>query len=68
MEEYVYVKDVLRANVIDPNVLKQEGVQDVWLTIQCRKLPAIMVRCVYRHPKAPIASFNYIQDVLKPSV
>ncbi len=24
-----------------------------------------MVGCVYRHPKAPIASFNYIQDVFK---
>ncbi len=28
-----YEKDVLTANVIDPNVPKQEGVKDVWLTI-----------------------------------
>ncbi len=39
----VYVKDVLTANVIDPNVPKQKGVEDVRLTIQCRKLPTLYV-------------------------
>lgn len=61
----IYVRDVLSANVIDLKVPRQTGIEDIWVTIQCRKLPAIVVGCMYRHPKAPAATFGYIQDVLR---
>ena len=41
------------------------GVEDERVTVQCRKLPAIIVGCAYRHPKALVASFDYIEDVFK---
>ena len=61
----IYVKDLLNVNVISLDVPKQEGVEDLWLTIQCRKLPSVIVGCIYRHPKASAASFEYIQDTLQ---
>ena len=61
----IYVKDVLSANVIDLKVPRQTGIEDIWVTVQCRKLPAIVIGCMYRHPKAPVATFGYIQDVLR---
>lgn len=61
----IYVKDILTTNVINFNAPRQEGVEDLWVTVQCRKLPSIIVGCVYRHPKAPVTSFNYIQDTFK---
>lgn len=61
----IYVKDTLSANVIDLKVPRQTGIEDIWITVQCRKLPAIVVGCIYRHPKAPVATFGYIQDVLR---
>lgn len=34
-------------------------------TIQCRKLPSLIIGYVYRHPKALIFSFDYIQEVFR---
>ena len=61
----IYVKDVLSANVINLRVPKQEGIEDMWVTVQCRKLPAIVIGCMYRHPKAPVAAFDYMQDIFR---
>lgn len=61
----IYTKESLTVNVINLNVPKQEGLEDVWVTVQCRKLPAVIIGCVYRHPKAPMAAFDYIQDIFK---
>lgn len=61
----VYVKDILTVNVINLNAPKQVGIEDVWITVQCRKLPAVIIGCVYRHPKAPVVSFDYIQEIFK---
>ena len=61
----IYVKDFLVINMINLDVPRQEGVEDVWVTVQCRKLPSFIIGCVYRHPKAPVISFNYIQDIFK---
>ncbi len=57
-------EDCLTANMINLDFPKQ-GVEDVGVTVQCRKLPSIIVGCVYRHPKAPSASFNYMQAMFK---
>ena len=39
--------------------------EDVWITVQCRKLPAIIIGCMYRHPKALTVTFDYIEDVFR---
>ncbi len=38
-------------------VPRQEGVEDARVQIQCTKLPAIIIGCVYRHPKGLAPSF-----------
>lgn len=61
----MYIKNILTVNVINLNVPKQEGVEDVWVTVQCRKLPAVIIGCMYRHPKAPMIAYDYIQDIFR---
>lgn len=61
----IYVHSTLTHSVINLNVPRPAGVEDVWVKMQCRKLPAIIIGCVYRHPKALATSFDYIQDVLR---
>lgn len=61
----IYVNNSLTSSLIKLEVPRQVGVEDVWVQVQCRKLPAIIIGCVYRHPKALAASFNYIQDVFR---
>ncbi len=41
------------------------GIEDLWITVQCRKLPAIIIGCMYRHPKASATAFEYIQEVFR---
>ena len=36
--------------------------EDVWIKVQCRKLPSFIVGCIYRHPKAPKESFTYLEE------
>ena len=61
----IYIKNVLSAKSINLSVPKQVGIEDLWVTVQCRKLPAIVIGCMYRHPKASATTFEYIQDVFK---
>ena len=61
----IYVNKQLKSNVIDLSFSKQPGVEDLWVSVQCRMLPAIIIGCVYRHPKAPVSSFEYLQDVFR---
>lgn len=61
----IYVNNSLTSSLIKLEVPRQVGVEDVWVQVQCRKLPAIIIGCVYRHPKALAASFDYIQDVFR---
>ncbi len=61
----IYVKDDLPATLINLSVPKRAGVEDVWITVQCRKLPSIIIGCMYRHPNTPSVVFDYIQDVLR---
>lgn len=41
------------------------GIEDLWVTVECWKLPAIIIGYMYRHPKASAAVFEYIQDVFR---
>ena len=61
----LYIKDSLSSKVITPDVEPCHGVENIWATIQCRKLPSIIVGCIYRHPKAPAASYDYLSEVFK---
>ena len=60
----IYVRDDLEVKQIETNVNREVGlgIEDVWIIVQCRKLPSFIVGCVYRHPKAPALSFNYLLE------
>ena len=60
----IYVKDNLAVNIIDINLDKPTGIEDLWLTVQCRKLPSVIIGCFYRHPKSATETFAYLSDVL----
>ncbi len=60
-----HVHNTLNSPVIEPDVERQTGVEDVWAKIQCRKLLAIIIGCVYRHYDALVTSFDYIQYVCR---
>ena len=59
----IYVRNTLTANTIDIAITKPDGIEDIWITVQCRKLPSIIVACVYRHPKAPTQTYDYLLEV-----
>ncbi len=61
----IYVSDSLNRIPVVINNPKKLGVEDVWVTAQSKKWPSIIIGCIYRHPKAPAASFDYIQNALR---
>ena len=61
----VYVRNDLKVNRILTDVEKTDGVEDVWISIQHKKLPSFIVGCVYRHPKALTPSFDYLRATFK---
>ncbi len=61
----VYVKDTLSSKEITCDVARPQGVEDVWVSIQCRKLPSVIVGSIYRHPKAPQETFEYLHEILR---
>ncbi len=52
----IYVNNSLTSSIINLEVPIQVSVEDVRVLVHCRKLPAIIIGCVYRHPKALVAS------------
>lgn len=49
----IYVRNICIATVIDVNIDRVEGIEDLWLTVQhCRKLPSVICSRMYRHPHA----------------
>ncbi len=62
-----FVKDFLTVTPINVNIEPTEGVENLWLTlrltVQCRKLPSIIIGCIYRHPHAYSNSYDYIAHV-----
>lgn len=61
----VYVKDILSTKIISSDRVKPNGIEDIWVSVQHRKLPSLIIGSVYRHPKAPQESFEYIRETLK---
>ncbi len=46
------VYNALNPSVINLDVPRMTGVEDVWVKIECTKWPASIIGCVYRHPKS----------------
>ncbi len=59
----IYVRNICTVSVIDVTIDRVEGIEDLWLTVQCRKLPSLIIGCMYRHPHANSFTFDYILDV-----
>ena len=60
----IYVRDDLEVKIFNTDVHREDDldIEDIWITVQCRKLPSFIVGCIYRHPKAPAHSFNYLLE------
>ena len=59
----IYVRNICTVTVINVNIDRIEGIEDLWLTVQYRKLPSMTIGCMYRHPHANSLTFDYILDV-----
>ena len=56
----VYVKSDLSATLINLDTAKVPGIEDLWITVQSRKLPSVIIGCIYRHPKSPSSTFDVL--------
>ena len=61
----IYINDTLKVNQIHTDIPRPPGIEDTWITVQCRKLPSIIIGCMYRHPKALAGTFDYIEDIFR---
>ncbi len=61
----VYVQDTLSSTEITCDVARPQGVEDVMVSIQCRKLPLVIAGSIHRHPKAPQETYDYLQEILR---
>ena len=61
----IYIRDYFNYSVSSHGVDSLVGVEDIWIQIQYRKFPSFILGCVYRHPKALVASFTYLSDVFR---
>ncbi len=62
----IFVRNDLTATLLPTHTTdRPTGVEDVWITLQLRKLPSVIIGCLYRHSKASFESFDYIQDILR---
>lgn len=43
----IYVKENPRVTPINTTIDKPEGLEDLWVTMQCRKLLAFIICCLY---------------------
>lgn len=50
----IYVRDVLKVTPVNFDIVRPEGrpIEDVWLSVQSRKLHTVIIGCLYRHPKS----------------
>ncbi len=61
----IFVRGFLNATLLPTHTVNRPtGVEDVWITIQLRKLPSVIIGCL-SPPQSPYESFDYIQDLLR---
>ncbi len=58
----IYVNKELKSTMLDVVATKHDGVEAVCKQVQYRKLPSVLLCCMYRHARAPSTSFNFIED------
>ncbi len=56
----IYVKDNLTSKVITCDIIRPIGIEGVWISVQCRKFPSIIIGSIYRHPKSTQETFDYL--------
>ena len=61
----IYVRNDLKVNRIFVDAEKADGIEDIWISVQHKKLPSFIIGCVYRHPKALASSFDYLSKTFK---
>ena len=61
----IYVRSDLKATRVELKIENETLVEDLWLQVQFKKLPSIIIGTIYRHPKALSNSFDYILSLLK---
>ena len=61
----IYVRNDLKVNIIFVDAEKADGIEDVWISVQHKKLPSFIIGCVYQHPKALASSFDYLSKTFK---
>lgn len=44
--------------------MRPKNVEDVWVAVQSKKFPTVIIGYLYRHPIALAEPFNYVTDVL----
>ena len=59
----VYTKSSLKAIVLeDLSLVSDDGLQQLWLSVQCRKQKSFLICNVYRPPGTPINCFDTLAD------
>ena len=61
----IYVRSDLKVTKIEMQIEKETLVEDLWIQVQLKKLPSIIIGAIYRHPKALSNSFEYILSCFK---
>ncbi|MEL6989058.1 MAG: endonuclease/exonuclease/phosphatase family protein, partial [Bacteroidota bacterium] len=61
----IYVKSSISSRVIDTNIDKCSKIEDLWIQIQVRKLPSLIIGTAYRHPNALAESYDYLESILR---
>ena len=61
----IYVRDDLKVTPINLNIPGIDKVEDMWLSVQCRKLPSFIIGRIYRRPHSSNATFDYLLDAFR---
>ena len=54
----IYIRDVYTVVPLEIDIVRAQGVEDVWVTVQSSKFPSVIIGCLYRHPKARCESYD----------
>ncbi len=60
----LYVKDMYKANPVEFNTAKPQGVEDVRVAVPSCTFPTVIVGCLYRHLKSHSHTYDYINDII----
>lgn len=61
----IYIRDVYKVAPTEFDIVRPQGVEDVWVTVQSCKFPTVIIGCLYRHPKPLTQTYDYISDLIK---